>query len=236
MDVVASFAGPLEELERERRKVQRDRRGFLFVALLAKLLALVCFASAAIGGSTFLALVGFFLIAGSIVALAMREHVDGRYQMLFRDKVTRHWFHQRFLGVFLAAPPKEPSPEALYLLREAGLDPAKLEDRIYFDRETEDSHVYVATKGLRRHLYFMKKRPGAVPTLTSEFPSALEKFGDVHVRESAEGLWVWVRLKRRLFEAPVTRETTDPAAYVDWVDDAKILLDPDVRLHWIAAR
>lgn len=234
--IVEAFRQPLEELERERSKVRRDHRGFLFIACLAFTMAFACLGSALLGDSRFLFILAAVLSAGGVVALRFRTRVDSAYQALFRDKVTRQWFHQRFLGVFLAAPPKEFSPEALYLLGEAGLLKARLEDRIYFDRETEDSHVYAVSKGTKRFLYFMKKRQGAVSAVENHFPFTLSKFGKVKTRANSEGIWIALELKHRLFAAPVFQETTDPSGYSTWNDDAKILLDPDVRLHWIAAR
>ncbi|MES2964949.1 MAG: hypothetical protein V4760_13750 [Bdellovibrionota bacterium] len=235
-DFVANFKAPLEELERERLKVRRDRRGFLFIALLLKTMALVCSLSALAGRSTFLVVLALVMIAGSFVALFLREKADARYQDEFREKVTRRWFHERFLGVFLAAPPKDLSANARYLLGHSKFARGRLEDRVYFDRETEDSHIYVTSRGRKRFLSFMKMRSGVEHAPPEELMAALARFGKVHWVSGRDGLWVALRLRKRLFSAPVETETSDSTGYADWVEDAKILLDPEVRLHWIGAR
>lgn len=235
-DFVSSFRRPLEELERERLKVRRDRRGFLFIALLLKVMAVVCFVSAAVGSSLFLFLLALAMIAGSIVSLVIREGADSKYQQQFREKVTRSWFHQRFLGVFLASPPKDLSPNARYLLSQTKLAKGRIEDRIYFDRETEDSHIFVISRGRKRFLCFMKMRSGMAHPPSEDFMTALARFGKVRFVSGTNGLWVAVHLAKRLFPAPILVETTNPAAYESWAEDAKILLDPEVRLHWIGAR
>ncbi|MEK7356000.1 MAG: hypothetical protein AAB250_06095 [Bdellovibrionota bacterium] len=242
MDIVANFQGPLAELERERQKVRRDHRGFLFICYLLILLGFACLFSGWIAESTGLLYFSGFLFALSLVPKLVRGVAETKYQASFREKVTRPWFHQRFLGVFLAAPPKEPSQDFLFLHREAwsflanwSLTPLKIYDRVFFDREDESSHIGTFGTLSRSYLVFMKKRVNEAPE-PDDFVAALSKFGKVRVKSTSEGLWIALRLPHRLFEAPVMTSTTDQAAYESWEDDAKILLDPDVRLRWIAAR
>lgn len=150
MNIVERFRDQLEGLELERLKVVRDRKAYLFLCGLLGFLALASIISAAIGRSWVLGVFSLILFALAYSAFFLRGSVDEKYQILFRERITRQWFRERFGSAYLAAKPESVNEELAVVLREAAVrvtrqDPRRvaIEDRIFFERDLETSMLLV---------------------------------------------------------------------------------------------
>lgn len=149
---VERFRAPLEIMERERIKLVRDRKAYLFLIGLMGFMGALCLLSGAFGPSRFVLAIGLVLIFVAEVVRRLRASLDGYYQAAFRAHVTRDWFHWQFPTWYLA-----PAPAAASLplevkrgLREAciratGQRPSltSIEERIFSDSDSAQVWTFI---------------------------------------------------------------------------------------------
>ena len=244
MTIVDAFREPLTILERQRLKVVRDRKGFQFLAGLFFLLSFVCGFSA-LSHSRLLFFLSFIFFVSALTALFLRRRSAESYQFLFRELVTRSWFHAEFPEAYLAAPSGEVGDIEYFLVSHGcktvlgfPVRGTEIEDRLYFERETSDSHIVVVQNRGRRALLLAKKRNEPGPSLEAqkELATYLRRFKRPRIDSSTEAFCAGVRLQERLFSAPVDSSALEASSYSHWSIDAKLILDPELRRLWLSVR
>ena len=187
--------------------------------------------------------VGLLLIAE--VLRRLRAGLDENYQTLFRERVTRNWYHLSVPGAYLAvAPPRDQiPPEVSKSLGEAcryvtGQNPKRtaIEERVFSDSDSYHSWSFIlADRALLtsrvklralvwfRALAIVPSEPRLDELRTILRSRAAGRTARAFV--STTGIWGAVMLDGRPFLAPVTTSCLVPESYSSWKRDAELLND-----------
>lgn len=145
------FETALRALERERNKLLRDRKGFLFLTGTFAFLSILCLISALIGESLLVAVLGVFLAFGAFSAWMFRRSLGPGYQKNLRDLVSQEWFHTRFPQAYMVVPDLSSSELATAALRGAcrfvtkqSASRSEMECAFLLDNDPVDSYVFVS--------------------------------------------------------------------------------------------